>query len=194
MPPAAFRSRASGGTPLALDGGRDVIEAWSCGCASGEEPLSLAILWRYRLQPAFPGLGLRILATDADPHLLERARSTLYPGGALREVPPELRRQAFLAVDDGFRPRPELLAGIAWRCADVRKDQPDRPFDLVLCRNLVFTYFGDALQRTLAGSFSERLRPGGCLVLGRRESLPAGLDGWRSPWPKLPVWRRSGTD
>jgi hypothetical protein len=58
--------------------GRTALDAWSAGCASGEEPYTLAILWRERLQRAYPQLELRIVATDNDAWLLERARVGCY--------------------------------------------------------------------------------------------------------------------
>ena len=55
---------------------------------------------------------------------------------------------------------------------------PDGPFDLVFCRNLVFTYFAPALQLELLARIAARLRPGGFLVLGRHEQLPPGASGF----------------
>lgn len=55
---------------------------------------------------------------------------------------------------------------------DIRREMPDGPFDLILCRNLVFTYFDEALQRELLDRIRERLEPGGYLAVGRKEVLP----------------------
>jgi chemotaxis protein methyltransferase CheR len=67
---------------------------------------------------------------------------------------------------------------------------PDGPFDLLLCRNLVFTYFDAARQRALLRRLFDRLRPGGVLVLGQGETLPDG-DGPLAPLdPSLPLYRR----
>ena len=54
---------------------------------------------------------------------------------------------------------------------------PDGPFDLILCRNLVFTYFDEALQRRISKQLRERLRPGGFRP-GSPRSLPAGVGGF----------------
>ncbi len=66
---------------------------------------------------------------------------------------------------------------------DLREKVPSAMFDLVLCRNLVFTYFDDDLQRDILESMQAVLKPGGALVIGIHESLPAGagrLDEWSS--------------
>ena len=56
---------------------------------------------------------------------------------------------------------------------------PTRRFDLVLCRNLAFTYFGSDLARAALSRVTQRLHPGGALVIGLHERLPAHVDGRR---------------
>jgi chemotaxis protein methyltransferase CheR len=61
---------------------------------------------------------------------------------------------------------------------------PERQFDLILCRNLVFTYFDTPTQQAMLARLLTHLQPGGALVIGRREALPAGAGGLL-PWPKV---------
>jgi chemotaxis protein methyltransferase CheR len=150
------------------------IRAWSLGCASGEEPYTLAILWRLRVGPAHPGVQLQVVATDADERLIERAHRARYEAGTLRELPEDLRDRAFLRERDGYRLRDELRADVDLRVEDVRRSAPPGPFHLVLCRNVVFTYLDEALQREVLDRIEERLDPDGFLVLGRHESPPPG--------------------
>jgi chemotaxis protein methyltransferase CheR len=152
---------------------------WSAGCASGEEPYTLAIMWQLELAPRFPGVELRILASDADEEMLARARRGCYSAGSLREVPERWRAMAFdgrECLSDQFK------ADVTFARHDVRSPPPDGLFDLVLCRNLAFTYFDEDLQLRIAASLAGALRPGGALVLGAHEKLPAGvteLEPWR---------------
>jgi len=68
---------------------------------------------------------------------------------------------------------------------------PEEAFHLILCRNVAFTYFDDELQRRTLRRIEDRLLPGGALVIGSAESLPAGATGVE-PWSaKLRVYRRS---
>jgi chemotaxis protein methyltransferase CheR len=69
---------------------------------------------------------------------------------------------------------------------------PDGPFDLVLGRNVVATYYAPDVQRAIMTRIAGRLRPGGALVLGIHEALPEGLAGFVA-WPGArAVYRRTG--
>jgi chemotaxis methyl-accepting protein methylase len=73
---------------------------------------------------------------------------------------------------------------------DIRETAPDGDFDLILCRNLAFTYFGATLRRRVLERLLAGLRPGGGLVIGLGERLPLGVMGV-APWmPELGIYRR----
>jgi chemotaxis protein methyltransferase CheR len=176
----------------ALATGTRELRVWSAGCASGEEPYTLAILWQAELAGRFPEVRLHVVASDADPHLLERARLGIYGWSSLKEVPPTLRDVSFERGDHAFRLRESLRSGVDFVCQDIRRAQPDRSFQLVLCRNLAFTYFDDAGQREILGALAERTAPGGALVIGAHERLPADAAGF-APWLEARgIYRRSG--
>jgi chemotaxis protein methyltransferase CheR len=69
----------------ALARGDSVLKVWCAGSASGEEPYTIAVLWRLRLQPGFPDLHLHVLASDIDPVLQRRARLAFYPYSAVKK-------------------------------------------------------------------------------------------------------------
>lgn len=161
----------------AVRSGQRHLDAWSCGCASGEEPYSLSILWRQRLAPRFPGLRLRVLATDVDLHLLQRAGRGVYPDGSLRELPGDLKSAALEPADGECRVAERYRTPLLRVQHDVRTEPPGGPFHLVLCRNLAFTYFDRDLQRRVAERLAAALHPGGALVLGSHEELPEGIAG-----------------
>ncbi len=175
----------------ATAGGEGALRIWSAGCASGEEPYTLAILWRLELERRYAGLALRLTATDADPFLLERARRGCYGAGTLRELPDAWREAAFRREGERYCLRARFRAGIEFRREDIRHEQPEGCFQLILCRNLVFTYFDAPLQRALAARIAERLAPGGLLVLGGHEQLPTPLSGFAPAAPgRGELWRR----
>jgi chemotaxis protein methyltransferase CheR len=163
----------------ALHEGRNAINAWSAGCASGEEPWSLHLAWRMALAPRYPQLSFFVRATDSDEELLLRARAARYGPGSLRELPDVWRERAFVPVEGGWRLVDEFREGVTFVHEDLRSAAPDGVFDLVLCRNLAFTYFAEDLQRLVLERFRACLRPGGFLVIGRHERLP-------SPHPFVP--------
>jgi chemotaxis protein methyltransferase CheR len=167
---------------------RGWLRCWSLGCASGEEPFSLVLLWLFKLARRFPHLRCAIMATDVDPVLVGRAAKACYPSGSLWDLPADLRA-VFVTRGDQFCLPSVLRANVTLRCQDVRTALPTGRFDLILCRNLVFTYFSEELQARTLAQLVERLRSGGALVIGKHETLPAtkGLIGWRDG---LGIYRR----
>jgi chemotaxis protein methyltransferase CheR len=152
--------------------GEREIRCWCAGCASGEEAYTLVMLWRHRPRARPSDPPLRIVATDVDERVLERARAAGYAASSLKELPRSWIETDFTARGDDYALRHELRAGVEFRCEDVRSAQPPGPFRLILCRNLVFTYFDDALQRRVLGEMLKRLAIGGVLVTGKQEPLP----------------------
>jgi chemotaxis protein methyltransferase CheR len=148
------------------------VSAWSAGCASGEEPYSLV------LAAAQAGVKIHVVATDVDPVLLERARRACYRESSLRDLPANLRARGF---DDGCL-RPDYRESVDFVRHDVRDGAPGGPFDLVLCRNLVFTYYDDELQREIGRHLARSLRAGGALVVGAHEAVPDAVEEIGS-WP-----------
>lgn len=146
--------------------------AWSAGCASGEEPYTLKILWDLDLAPAVPGVALTVVASDVDPVMRERARRGCFEPSSLRELPPPLVEAAFDRQGALYCVRPEHRAGVEIVGQDLRTRAPEGPFDLILCRYLAFTYFAEPLQRRVLARLLDRLRPRGWLVIGTHERLP----------------------
>jgi len=169
------------------------IRAWSAGCCAGEEPYTLMILWRLLLESRFPDLDLHILATDIDREQLSRAFAACYPRGSLRGLPAAWIELAFEPREGRFHLRPEFRAGVEFRQQDIREAMPDEPFDLVLCRNLVFTYFDPPLQAEITHALQRRIAPGGVLVLGIHESLPPDSAGFQEIEPHLHIYRRESS-
>lgn len=168
------------------------VRAWSVGCASGEEPYTLALIWHFAMHPP-PHCMLRVLGTDVGSAVLSRARRACYPAGCVSLLPHAWLTDAFARDKESYCLRGEFRADVAFLQQDVRQALPDGPFELILCRNLVFTYFDEAQQRTILRRLLDRLVPGGALVIGHRETLPAGVPDFAS-WPggeTMGVFRRA---
>jgi chemotaxis protein methyltransferase CheR len=177
----------------ALAAGEKTLRCWSIGSASGEEPYTLAILWRHWLAPRFPGLTCRITATEVDPRLLARSRQACYPFGTIRNLPTELRSAAFEPLDGQFHLRQEYRDMVDFRQQDIRTTLPEGPFHLILCRNLVFTYFDEPQQAEILRKLREALLPGGWLLVGVREVLPACEPGLDPVSKRLGLYRRGSS-
>ncbi len=165
--------------------GRKFIRIWSAGCASGEEPYTLTLLWQFVLQDRWPDLMLEVLATDIDSVLLERARRACYPASALKDLPPEWREKGFAQKDNQFQLHPPFQAPVRFVKQDIRRQTPQGPFDLILCRNLVFTYYESELQVQILERICEALAPEGVLVLGAHEVLPEDAGQWQGLAPEI---------
>ena len=165
----------------AIARGLKFLRAWSAGCASGEEPYSLNLLWKSTLAPRFPKLALAIVATDADERVLARAHTACYPAASLRELPAGWRNAAFRCDGRLFCLKPEFREGVEFFAQDLRRETPIGPFDLVLCRNLAFTYFDAVGQAQALDRIGAVLSEGGALAIGRKERLPGGAKGF-APW------------
>jgi len=162
----------------------------AAGCGSGEEPYSLALLWTFDAGSRYPALGLGVTASDADPRLLERARRGCYAPGTLKTLPRDWIERAFVRHDHRLCLEPRFRAPVAFALGDARREQPPGPFDRVLCRNLVLTYFDESLQREVLARMTDSMPIGATLVVGTRERLPRGLRG-PAPWPEAPaIFRR----
>lgn len=146
------------------------VSAWSVGCASGEEPYTLAMLLleeaARRPQPGRP----RIDGTDFDRESLARAETAAYREAALVELPAALRKR-YVGDVDPHAVVPQVRDLVRFRRHDVlREPPPAPPYDLIICRNVVI-YFDRPTQDRLFLEFADALTSGGILVLGRVETL-----------------------
>jgi chemotaxis protein methyltransferase CheR len=153
----------------------DTVQIWSAGCASGEEPYSLLILWEESF--ANSGRNLRLLASDSDSHCLKRAQLARYPASSFREMPLHLRRKYFTNEKGTFSLRHDLSQKIEWFEHNLIWEPPPINNHLIFCRNLVYTYFDDSLQQLLTKKLHEATKPQGLLVVGRKDRLPSGTEG-----------------
>ena len=174
----------------ALQQGRRELRFWSAGCASGEESYSLALTWELCLKARFPQMGLQILATDTKYELLSRAQRACYPFSSVRNLPAQWRDQAFSKTNGDHCLQPVYKQRITFQYHDIRQPVPATGFDLVLCRNLAFTYYDQELQKIVAKQLINALRPAGALVLGVHEALPAECPGVEMWSKRFSIYRK----
>ena len=152
------------------------IRVWSAGCASGEEPFSIAMLFAEQLGLDEYARRVKIYATDWDEGALQQARRARYPAG-LERVPEALRAKYF-EVDDGEA----VLHGVLRRSVifgqhDLASDAPISRVDLLLCRNTLM-YFNAQTQRHILERLHFALADDGVLFLGRAEMLLSHPDAF----------------
>ena len=145
-----------------------VLRCWSAGCATGEEPYSLALLFAEYLGPELPEWSIKIFATDIDERSIEFARRGLYPPSVLESLPPDLASRYFEAADGGVRIAKPVRQMVIFGQQDLTRAAPFPRIDLVVCRNLLI-YFKPDLQQQILDSFAYSLARNGYLFLGKAE-------------------------
>lgn len=149
------------------------LRVWSAGCATGEEPYTVAIL--VRESGLFDGWDVEILGTDLVPAALARARRGLYRDASLRSTPDDVRRRYFRREGSGWRLDEGVRGAVVFAADNLvgppRAPETERaPFDAIFCRN-VLIYHGEPSRLRILGRLHDCLRDGGRLLLGSAESL-----------------------
>jgi len=153
--------------------GNNLIQCWSAGSCSGEEPYSINIMWKLGVLPNLQNdIQLNILATEKRAHLIKRANEAVYKESSLRDMPKELISQVFLKNNNEYKLKEEFKAGVKFAKQNIREQMPQSKFDIVLCRNLVFTYFKEEIQSIILSKITDRIKQNGFLIIGAHESLP----------------------
>ena len=168
------------------------LRVWSAGCASGEEPYTLAIVLAEALGAERFLKTVKIYATDADDEALDQARQGVYDAKQVETVPEELRERYFDKVDQRYAFRRDLRRNVIFGRNDVVQDAPISRIDLLLCRNTLM-YFNAETQAKILGRFHFALNPGGFLFLGRAEMLIAHTDRFLPVDPRHRVFTKVAT-
>ena len=149
------------------------LRLWSAGCATGEEPYSLAILLS-ELLPRDHSWNASILATDINPVFLARAREALYGNWSFRETPDEISTCYWAEEQGRWRLRSDIRRMVSFMRLNLA--EPCFPaitngtsaMDIIICRNVTI-YFDEATTRQIAERFFSALTPGGWLIVGHAE-------------------------
>jgi chemotaxis protein methyltransferase CheR len=168
--PAVLRANTSPGHRPRHAGGKPTLRILSAGCATGEEPYTIAILLHERF-PQLRDWDVEIVGIDLSRTALDRARSGLYTEWSLRATSPERRTASFTRVGGKFQLVPAIRNAVDFRPANLL-DLPDLggPFDIIFCRNVLIYFTPTAVLQAIDG-LTDILVPGGFLFLGPAETL-----------------------
>ena len=170
-------------------GSGEPLRFWSVGCATGQEPFTLAIC----LAELLGDRGLRdvkIYATDLDDDALTYARAGIYGPDEMRNVSPERMERFFEAMPGGrSQIRRELRSSVIFGRHNVLVDPPISRQDFLVCRNLLI-YFDTETQQQLLPRFHYALREEGYLFLGKAETLMSRSMIFRPLEPRYRVFQR----
>ncbi len=169
---AVFRTLSQSIFPGLLKADIREIKTWCIGCASGEEPYSLALLWHEGFRQNWPQVHLSILATDIDEDLLKRAKEGTYKKSSLKEVPGGTVKNFFRKEGEFYILDQTIREGVEFKKHDILYEEPFSGMDIVLCRNLAFTYFSKESQIEILTKMVTSLKEKKFLVIGKEENLP----------------------
>jgi two-component system CheB/CheR fusion protein len=148
----------------------NVLRFWSAGCATGEEPYSLALLLADLLGPELHEWSIKIFATDLDEGAINFARRGVYPVNVLNELPDDHLPRYFEPFDQSFRIAKSLRQMVIFGHQDLARGVPFPRIDLVSCRNLLI-YLKPELQQLVLDLFAYSLhQTNGFLFLGKAET------------------------
>jgi two-component system CheB/CheR fusion protein len=165
------------------------IRVWVAGCATGEEPYSLAILFHEAFERAERPHNIKIFATDVHKASLVRAGYGVFDHERLAEVSPERLRRYFTKKDHGYQISQDLRQWIVFARHNVIKDAPFTNLDLICCRNLLI-YFQPQAQKKALSLFHFGLKTRGILLLGSSESPGALSDEFETLDEHSKVYRK----
>ena len=146
------------------------LRVWSAGCATGEEPYTLAMLLAEACHLAQRWPGYKIFASDVDQTVLDLASAGTYPAAAIDHLPAPMREQFFTQHDDQVTVKPELRQSVLFTRHNLLDDAPFTRIDLVSCRNTLIYLQAQAQDRVMR-RLQYALNPEGLLFLGSSESL-----------------------
>src|SRR5437762_808080 len=147
-----------------------VLRFWTAGCATGEEPYSLAMLITEMLGEELSDWSVKIFATDLDDAAISFARRGVYTENLLKGLPTEYSSRFFEHTEHGYRIAKALRQMVIFGQQDLSRSAPFPRIDLVLCRN-VLIYFTPELQEYVLNQFAYSLSNGGYLFLGKAETV-----------------------
>ena len=150
------------------------LRIWSAGCSTGEEPYTLAILvLEKELSSAWDVL---LVGTDVNRESLRVAGEGRYPARSFRATPDHFRERYFEPANKGLSRVIEPIRSMphfAWMNLGAEQlTPPAAELDLIMCRNVTI-YFDDAATQRLYLALIGALAPGGWLMLGPSDALPA---------------------
>ena len=156
-------------------GCRPTLRIWSAGCSTGEEPYSIAITIARNLE-RLAAWDIKILATDIDTEVLNKAQTANYPREVTNGLHPAILKAYFLSGTGDYGDYVQVKPAIRDLVTFARINLMDEPWpfrgklDAVFCRNVII-YFDQDTQRKLVERFARLLKPGGLFFAGHSENL-----------------------
>lgn len=142
------------------------LTIWSAACSTGDEPYSLVMA----LSKHVPLDNIKIIATDIDKQILEKAKVGLYNEKSIAAVPADLKKKYFEKIGSSYKISDEIKKRVEFKEHNLLKDPYPKNCHMIVCRNVVI-YFTDEAKDEVYKKFYESLMSGGVLFIGNTEQI-----------------------
>ncbi len=142
------------------------LKIWSAACSTGDEPYSLVML----LGKFMPLSKIKIIATDIDEQVMEKAKMGIYAANSLNGLPKEFKSKYFTQVGSSFKISDEIKKCVEFRKHNLLKDEYPTNCHLIVCRN-VLIYFTEEAKAEIYRKFNKSLVKEGVLFVGSTEQI-----------------------
>ena len=143
------------------------IKIWSAACSTGDEPYTLVML----LAKFIPMNKIKIVATDIDKQVLEKAQMGIYDEKSLKGLPKEFLTKYFTPVGTrSYQISEEVKRCVEFKQHNLLKDSYPQSCDMIVCRN-VMIYFTEEAKRDIYQKFNDSLKKDGMLFVGSTEQI-----------------------
>ncbi|MCI9082180.1 MAG: protein-glutamate O-methyltransferase CheR [Lachnospiraceae bacterium] len=142
------------------------LKIWSAACSTGDEPYSLVMA----LSKHLPLNQIKILATDIDKQVLDKARMGLYNEKSIAAVPPEFKKKYFTKIGNSYQISNEIKRQVEFKEHNLLKDSYPTGCHLIVCRN-VLIYFTEEAKEEIYRKFNAALASQGILFIGSTEQI-----------------------
>lgn len=147
--------------------GETKIRVWSAGCSTGEEPYTLAMIFKDLLPAPY---NAEIIASDLSLKSLMVGKSGFYPENRITGIPEKYLSRFFDHKNNGYQAKDELMKMIRFDYHNLKNDSGQRNVDILFCRN-VLIYFDEAAQKAVIDRFWNTMSAKSFLFIGHSESL-----------------------
>lgn len=142
------------------------LKIWSAACSTGDEPYSLVMA----LSNHVPLNQIKIIATDIDKQVLDKARLGLYNEKSIASVPKKMKEKYFSKVGNSFQISNEIKSRVEFKEHNLLKDPYPNGCNLIVCRN-VLIYFTEEAKDEIYRKFNASLQKEGVLFIGSTEQI-----------------------
>lgn len=142
------------------------LKIWSAACSTGDEPYSLVMA----LSRHIPLNQIRIIATDIDKQVIEKAKVGLYSEKSIASVPEDLKKKYFTKIGPSYQIADEIKARVTFKQHNLLKDPYEKDCHLIVCRN-VLIYFTEEAKEEIFRKYNQSLAKGGLLFIGSTEQI-----------------------